>query len=51
VQELGDVERFTLAPSGKAGRGEKIIESEDELYALLRWIKIIERKHPEAVEG
>ena len=51
VQKLGDVERFALAPSGEAGRGEKIVEGKDEFHALLGRIKIVERKHPDLVEG
>ena len=51
VQELGDVERFALAPCGEAGRGEKIVEGQDEFHALLRRIEVVEREHPDLVEG
>src|SRR5262249_13956406 len=50
IQEMLDLERFTLHPSLKARRGQQIVQPNRQGHALLFWIKRFGRQHADFVK-
>ena len=51
VEEPCNVERFSLAPGGETGRGEQVVQRDDQTVALAGGKKLPDREHADFVEG
>ena len=50
VEEPCNVERFSLAPGGETGRGEQVVQRDDQTVALAGGKKLPDREHADFVE-